>query len=138
MKIVKIAGTEFGFRNTSPSRARKSLIREQLIKTLFFFTAFFAVIAITFILLFLVRDGFPILQQVSLPDFLLGLSWEPTAAVPLYGIFPLIVGTLLVTLGAMVFAVPLSIGCAIYISDLASPRIKTILKQRMGFKPIYL
>jgi phosphate transport system permease protein len=128
VKIVKIAGTELGFRNISPSRARSSLIREQLIKTLFFFTAFFAVIAITFILLFLVRDGFPILQQVSLPDFLLGLSWEPTAAVPLYGIFPLIVGTLLVTLGAMVFAVPLSIGCAIYISELASPRVKTILK----------
>jgi phosphate transport system permease protein len=46
----------------------------------------------------------------------------------LYGIFPLIVGTLLVTLGAMVFAIPLSIGCAIYISELASPRMKNILK----------
>ena len=47
---------------------------------------------------------------------------------PLYGIFPLIVGTLLVTIGAMVFAVPLSLCCAIYISELASPRMKTILK----------
>ena len=45
-----------------------------------------------------------------------------------YGISALIVGTLLVTLGAMVFAVPLSIGCAIYISELASPRVKSILK----------
>ena len=61
-------------------------------------------------------------------NFLLGTDWAPTAAEPLYGIFPLIVGTLLVTLGAMVFAVPLSIGCAIYISELASPRMKSILK----------
>ena len=108
--------------------ARKSLIREQFIKSLFFLTAFFAVIAIILILLFLVRDGFPILQQVTLPDFLLGLSWEPTAAVPLYGILPLIVGTILVTIGSMVFAVPLSIGCAIFIAELAPSRMKTILK----------
>ena len=47
---------------------------------------------------------------------------------PLYGIFPLIVGTLLVTIGAIVFAVPLSIGCAIYVSELASPRVKNVLK----------
>ncbi|MFA6333242.1 MAG: phosphate ABC transporter permease PstA, partial [Methanoregula sp.] len=52
----------------------------------------------------------------------------PTAAEPLYGIYPLIIGTLLVTLGAMVFSVPLSIGCAIYISELASPRVKQFLK----------
>ena len=55
-------------------------------------------------------------------------TWAPTAVEPLYGIFPLIVGTLLVTIGAMVFAVPLSIGCAIYISELASPRVKKVLK----------
>jgi phosphate transport system permease protein len=46
----------------------------------------------------------------------------------LYGILPLIVGTLLVTIGAIVFAVPLSIGCAIYVSELASPRVKSVLK----------
>jgi len=125
---VKIAGTSIGFRTVSPGSPRSSVIREQLIKILFFLTAFFAVIAILFILLFLVRDGYPILEQVSLPGFLLGLSWEPTAAVPLYGILPLIVGTLLVTIGAMVFAVPLSIGCAIFISEIAPPPMKTVLK----------
>ena len=82
----------------------------------------------SFILLFLLQDGFLIFAQVGPLEFLPGPDWAPTAAEPLYGIFPLIVGTLLVTLGAMVFAVPLSIGCAIYISELASPRMKTILK----------
>ncbi len=80
------------------------------------------------IVLFLLSDGFPIFQKAGIIPFLLGTSWAPTAMIPLYGIFPLIVGTLLVTIGAMVFAVPLSIGCAIYISELASPRIKQILK----------
>ncbi|MDD4138450.1 MAG: phosphate ABC transporter permease PstA [Methanoregula sp.] len=97
-------------------------------KTVFFFTAFFAVIVVSFILLFLLRDGYPIFLQTGPLNFILGPDWAPTAAVPLYGIFPLIAGTLLVTLGAMVFAVPLSICCAIYIAELASPRAKSILK----------
>lgn len=114
--------------HTSSGTARLSFLKEQSIKTIFFFTAFFAVIIVTFILLFLLRDGYPIFSQVGILTFLLGPDWAPTAAIPLYGILPLIVGTLLVTLGAMVFAVPLSIGCAIYLSELASPRTKKVLK----------
>jgi phosphate transport system permease protein len=113
---------------TSSGTARSSLFKERSIKTVFFCTAFFAVIVISFILLFLLRDGYPILNQVGIVDFLLGSAWAPTAVEPLYGIFPLIFGTIAVTIGAMCFAVPLSIGCAIYISELASPRIKSILK----------
>jgi phosphate transport system permease protein len=114
---------------TSPeSAARSSVMKEKTIKTVFFFTAFFAVIVVAFILLFLLRDSYQIFSQVGIADFLVGTAWTPTAVVPSYGIFPLIIGTLLVTIGAMVFAVPLSIGCAIYLSELASPRVKKVLK----------
>ena len=112
----------------STGHARLSLLKEKSIKTIFFFTAFFTVIVVSFILLFLIRDGFPIFTRVGTLNFLLGSDWAPTAVEPLYGIFPLIVGTLLVTLGAMIFAVPLSLGCAIFIAELASPRVKSILK----------
>jgi phosphate transport system permease protein len=112
----------------SQGTARGSFVKEQAIKTVFFFTAFFAVIVVSFILLFLLRDGYVIFEKAGVLAFLFGVSWAPTAVVPLYGIFPLIVGTLLVTIGAMVFAVPLSIGCAIYISEVASPRVKQVLK----------
>lgn len=108
--------------------ARVSRIRERLVKSVFFVTAFFAVIVVSFILLFLLRDGYPIFQTVGIANFLLGSSWAPSAFEPSYGIFALILGTIFVTLGAMIFAVPLSIGCAIYISELASPRVKSILK----------
>ena len=108
--------------------ALSSLIKEQAIKSVFFITAFFAVIVVLFILLFLVRDGYPIFVDYGTIPFLFGDTWAPTAMEPLYGIFPLIVGTLLVTIGAIVFAVPLSIGCAIYVSELASPQIKNVLK----------
>ena len=108
--------------------ARFSLLKEKTIKTVFFFTAFFAVMVISFILLFLLRDGFPIFVQVGIFDFLFGTAWTPTAVPSSFGIFPLIVGTILVMLGSMIFAVPLSIGCAIYLSELASPRVKNVLK----------
>jgi phosphate transport system permease protein len=110
------------------SAARLFRIKEQAVRSVFFCTALFAVVVISFILLFLLRDGYPIFETVGIPAFLFGMSWTPTAMEPAYGIFPLIVGTIFVTLGAMVFAVPLSLGCAIYISEIASPRIKSILK----------
>jgi phosphate transport system permease protein len=125
MNVTKKTGSAV---TASSGTARLSFLKEQSIKTVFFFTAFFAVIVVSFILLFLLRDGYPIFSQVGILSFLLGPDWAPTAVVPLYGIFPLIVGTLLVTIGAMVFAVPLSIGCAIYLSELASPRTKKYLK----------
>ncbi len=60
--------------------------------------------------------------------FLTGDTWNPTFINPAYGILPLIVGTVLVTIGAMVFAVPLSIASAIYLSELASYRVKAAVK----------
>jgi phosphate transport system permease protein len=105
-----------------------SRIKERFVRSVFFLTAFFAVIVVAFILLFLLRDGYSIFETVGLLNFLFGTIWAPAQVVPSYGISALIIGTLLVTLGAMVFAVPLSIGCAIYISELATPRVKSILK----------
>jgi len=122
------AGTQMGNPGRDSGRNTASALRERGIKTLFFCTAATAVIVVAFILLFLLADALPIFALVGLPDFLLGQTWAPSAAEPLYGIFPLILGTLLVTLGAMVFAVPLSIGTAVYIAELASPRVKSILK----------
>ena len=114
--------------SASEGHARLSFLKERAIKTLFSCTALVAVVVVTFILLFLLRDGYSIFGEVGIIPFLFGTTWAPTAVPPLYGIFPLIVGTLLVTIGAIVFAVPLSIGCAVYVSELASPRARQILK----------
>ena len=102
--------------------------KETAIRTIWFLTALSAIIAIFFILLFLLRDSLPIFENTGIIPFLTGTTWYPTGNPPEYGILVLIVGTVLVTLGAMVFAVPLSIGCAIYISELAPFWAKNILK----------
>jgi len=106
----------------------KKNIKEKSIKTLLFISAISAIIVIFSIIFFLFRDAYPIFKTAGIWEFLSGTMWHPTGEPPSYGAFPLIVGTLLVTIGAMVIAIPLSIGSAIFISEIATPRMKTIIK----------
>ncbi|ODS39980.1 MAG: phosphate ABC transporter permease [Candidatus Altiarchaeales archaeon WOR_SM1_79] len=116
----------------SPTQINRKKFKEKFIKAILFICAIFAVIAIFSIIFFLVNAGFSIFQQVSLFEFLTGNNWKPEAGLygetPYYGTLPLIVGTLLVTIGAMLIAIPLSIGSAIFISELAHPKVKAIAK----------
>lgn len=106
----------------------KKKLKEKSIKTILFLAAISAIVAIFTIIFFLFRDSFPIFEKVGLWSFLSGTRWFPTGNPPLYGTFSLIVGTLLVTLGAMIIAIPLSLGSAIFISEIASPRVRGIIK----------
>jgi phosphate transport system permease protein len=106
----------------------KKKLKEKGIKTILFLAAISAIVAIFTIIFFLFRDSFPIFEKVGLWSFLSGTRWFPTGNPPLYGTFSLIVGTLLVTLGAMIIAIPLSLGSAIFISEIATPRIRGIIK----------
>ncbi len=101
-------------------------IKEDIIKVLLILAATISIIVIFSILFFLIKEAYPLPTDIW--TFLSGEFWRPTSANPQFGALPLIVGTLLVTLGAMVFAVPLSIGSAIFISELASPRVRAIIK----------
>ncbi len=61
-------------------------------------------------------------------DFITGTQWDPSGSRASYGILPLLVSTILVTLGAMTIAIPLGIGTAAFLSEYASKRLKNILK----------
>ena len=104
----------------------KKYFKENVIKILLIIAAIFSIIVIFSILFFLVRESYPLPTDIW--TFLSGEKWRPTSANPQFGVFPLIIGTLLVTFGAMIFAVPLSIGSAIFISEIATPRIRSIIK----------
>ncbi len=101
---------------------------EGVVRVLLLLTAAFSTLAIGFILFFLLREGYPIFTSVGLWGFIFGDSWNPTGEPPSYGILPILVGSLLVTMGAMLFAVPLGVGCAVYISQIARPRVKAVVK----------
>jgi phosphate transport system permease protein len=112
----------------APAKGRGLRIKESILRSIWFFCAIFAVIAIFFIIFFLFWDGYPIFVQVGVWDFITGMTWNPTGNPPMYGIFPLITGTVLVTIGAMAISIPLGIGSALYISEMAPPRVKAVVK----------
>ena len=67
-------------------------------------------------------------KAVRVGQFLTGAQWSPLFADPQFGIRPLVQGTLIITLIAMVVAVPLGIGTAAYLSEYASPRVRNAVK----------
>lgn len=84
-----------------------------------------SILFVTLILIFLAREGLPALGKVPLGD-LFGTRWYPIESY--FGIWPLIYGSVLVTVGALLIGIPFGIGTAVYLSELAPAWIKNILK----------
>jgi phosphate transport system permease protein len=80
------------------------------------------------IFLMLVWNTFAFFLKVKPLDFITGTQWNPSGSQASYGILPLLVSTILVTLGAMAIAIPLGIFTAAFISEYAGKRLKSILK----------
>jgi len=102
--------------------------KEIVIKNVFFVLSLISVMILGLIIVFLFREGLPIFREVSVREFLFGREWYPTYSPPSYGIWPLIVGSLVVTFFSSLVAVPLGVLSAVYISEIAPPAIKEILK----------
>ena len=100
--------------------------RDPLIKWILFFIASIATIFVFLIIIFLFVIGGPFFAEVTLEKFLLGTNWLPTNGD--FGALPIIVDTLLVTLGAIIIALPLGLLTAIFIAELAPPKLRKILK----------
>ena len=97
------------------------------VRVVLFICAAISVLAVFFILAFLLIRGWPAIHHEGIWKFLNpNGEWKPDLG--LFGAFPLIVATLLVSLGAMVIAVPLGIGSAIFISELVPSKVKLVLK----------
>jgi phosphate transport system permease protein len=93
-------------------------------------TAALVVGSVLMILLFLLKESIPFFREYSLGRFLGGEIWAPLESVEgsLYGAKPLIAGTLVTTLLAVLLALPVGVFCAVYMSELAPGRIKNVLK----------
>jgi len=99
--------------------------RERLITRLIQLTGYSTILFILLILYFLLSEGLPALTNVSL-SALLGDRWYPIEG--LFGIWPLLFGSLLVTFGATLVAVPFGILTAVYISEVAPRAVREVLK----------
>ncbi len=103
-------------------------LKEKIIKRIFFLFAIVSLFILGLIVVFLFMEGLPIFRTVSVRDFLFGMYWYPTSEPPEFGIWPLIVGSLVVTFFATLIAVPLGILSAIYISEIAPGVVKEVFK----------
>lgn len=101
---------------------------ETTIKIILFIIALNALVFLAGIVIVLITQGTPILKFVSLKDFLFGMEWYPTHEEPEFGILPMIYGSLIVTLGALILATPLGVMCALYIAEVAPHWLKETLK----------
>lgn len=102
--------------------------KEKTIEWTLFSVSVLTVVVLLLICLFLFRDGLLLFKDTSLMDFLTGKFWYPTSINRQFGLLPLFFGSLIVTAGAIIFAVPLGVAAAIYISEIADPRIADFLK----------
>jgi phosphate transport system permease protein len=105
-------------------RAAKEFIIEKLI----FLSGIASIIFVALIFIFLLKEGVALFQTIRVGDFLGGKFWYPISDPPKLGILPLILGSLVVTAGAIVLAVPLGIAAAFYIAEIAPRRLRDILK----------
>jgi phosphate transport system permease protein len=98
--------------------------KERWMRRTFLIVASASVSVLLMITLFLFVEGLPIFSRVSVKDFIFGQYWYPTSDPPDFGIFPLIVGSLAVTILSALISIPLGVMTALYLAEIARPRIR--------------
>jgi phosphate transport system permease protein len=103
-------------------------LKERTFKSITYIASLFTLVFLAGIIISLFVEGLPLFKKVNFINILFNTSWHPTHEPADYGIWSLVVGSFIVTGGALLIAIPLGLGSAVYISELAGPRTKEILK----------
>jgi phosphate transport system permease protein len=106
--------------------SRSTYVKEWLLQALFFMCAFAFVLAVALIFIFVGWKALPIITDYGFWKFVSGTVWSVSTKE--FGILPLIAGTVLVTLGALALGTPLAVGTAVFLSDVASPRMRSFVR----------
>jgi phosphate transport system permease protein len=106
--------------------SRKTQLKEAALASLFFACAFVAVLAVLLIFAFVAVKAFPLFSEIGFWDFLTGKTWS--VADNVYGIVPFLEGSLIVTAGALIIGAPLAVLTSVFLSEIATPRIRSIIR----------
>lgn len=101
-------------------------IKEKVMKVVFLITASVSILAVALICFFLFANGFPAIKEIGLKEFLLGTVWKPGN--DKYGIFPMILGSIYVTGGALIIGVPIGILMAVFMAKFCPQKLHKLLK----------
>lgn len=105
-------------------------VKEQVMRWVFAATAAFSIAAVALICVFLFLNGLPFFTKYDLGAFLSGTTWKP--ANNIFGILPMIVGSLYVTGGALLFGAPVGILAGIYLARFCPVRLRKIIEPMIG------
>jgi len=99
---------------------------DQIVKGMLLSSAFLAVIIVFAIGIFIFHQSLPAFSQIGMVKLLSGTEWRPSQSV--FGLLPMILGSLLVTCGAIVLGVPMAIGCAVLMAEIAPQSITSVIR----------
>ena len=101
-------------------------LKEKAMEIVFLAAACASIIAVALICIFLFQSGLPAIKEIGLSDFLFGTEWRPGNN--LFGIFPMIVGSIYVTAGAIIIGVPIGLFMAVYLAMYCPDKVYKVLK----------
>lgn len=105
---------------------KKSNISENVMHGVFLVSACASIIAVILICLFIFANGVPAIFEIGVGEFLGGVKWKPLQG--LFGILPMIVGSIYVTAGGVIFGVPIGILCAVFMARFCPEKPYKIIK----------
>jgi phosphate transport system permease protein len=100
--------------------------KERFSEGIFLILALSSLSALALITIFIIIQGLPIISKVGLINFIFGMKWAPSQGA--FGIFPMIVGSVSVTLGAAILGVPIAICCSIFLAEFAPAALRNIFR----------
>ena len=103
-------------------------IKEKIMHCVFFLSALISVFAVILICLFLFANGLPAIGKIGVFQFLFGKEWSPSDNPALFGILPMILGSLYITTGAIIIGVPMGILTAVFMAKVCPKQMYKILK----------
>ncbi len=107
---------------------KKKYFWESFMKWVFIASAFVSVISIVVIFYFIFEGGVPFMVRYGIGDFLFGTKWTPSNANPEYGILPMIIGSLVITFGAILIGVPTGVFTSIFMAKFCPPKLYRFVK----------
>ena len=101
-------------------------MREKIPGVVFLLLAFSSISVLALITVFILFQGAPIIAEVGIIDFVFGMTWAPSQGQ--FGIFPMIVGSVCLTLGAVAVGVPIGLCCSIFLAEFAPPALCNVFR----------
>ena len=104
----------------------KSHVKEKIMETVFMLCACVSILSVALICIFLFANGIPAMTKIGFFDFIFGRKWKPSNEI--FGIFPMIIGSIYITAGAIIIGVPIGILTAVFLARFCPEKLYKIIK----------